>query len=121
MTTCPSSARRRRSRPAWRKAKLAGFAGVELGNKFPRVASALGPILARHGLALASGWYGSRLLERDVDAEMAAAEPHIALLSALGCTVMVMPRSRAPSMATRDAAGARPVLSEPTGRCWRRA
>lgn len=71
------------------EAKLAGFAGVELGNKFPRTASALKPILDAHGLALASGWYGSNLLERDVDAEMAAAEPHIALLSALGCTAMV--------------------------------
>lgn len=71
------------------EAKLAGFAGVELGNKFPRTASALKPILEAHGLALASGWYGSNLLERDVDAEMAAAEPHIALLSALGCTAMV--------------------------------
>jgi inosose dehydratase len=71
------------------EAKLAGFAGVELGNKFPRQASVLAPILDAHGLALASGWYGSRLLERDVDAEMAAAEPHVALLAALGCTVMV--------------------------------
>ncbi|MBU8539984.1 myo-inosose-2 dehydratase [Falsiroseomonas tokyonensis] len=71
------------------EAKLAGFAGVELGNKFPRVAGQLKPILDAHGLALVSGWYGSNLLERDVEAEMAAAEPHIALLSALGCTAMV--------------------------------
>lgn len=71
------------------EAGQAGYAGVELGNKFPRDVATLGPILARHGLALASGWYGSRLLERDVDAEMAAAEGHIALLAALGCTAMV--------------------------------
>lgn len=71
------------------EARQAGFAGVELGQKFPRDAATLGPILKRHGLALASGWYGSRLLERDVDAEMAAAEPHVALLLALGCTAMV--------------------------------
>jgi inosose dehydratase len=71
------------------EAKLAGFEGVELGNKFPRDPAVLGPILARHGLTLVSGWYGSRLLERDVDAEMAAAEDHVALLVALGCRVMV--------------------------------
>lgn len=71
------------------EATLAGFEGVELGNKFPRDPALLGPILARHGLALVSGWYGSRLLERDVDAEMAAAEAHVALLKALGCRVMV--------------------------------
>jgi len=71
------------------EARQAGYMGVELGNKFPRDAATLGPILAGHGLALASGWYGARLLERDVDAEMAAAENHIALLTALGCTAMV--------------------------------
>ena len=69
--------------------KQAGFAGFELGNKFPRDAALLSPILARHGLDLVSGWYGSRLLERDVDAEMAAAEAHISLLVAMGCKVMV--------------------------------
>ncbi|WP_431285639.1 myo-inosose-2 dehydratase [Humitalea sp. 24SJ18S-53] len=97
------------------EAKLAGFDGVELGNKFPRSAALLRPILEAHGLALASGWYGSNLLQRDVDAEMAAAEPHIALLTALGCKVMVhcdvagsihgdrsMPLSRRPIL-TEDA------------------
>jgi inosose dehydratase len=69
--------------------KQAGFAGFELGNKFPRDAALLRPILARQGLDLVSGWYGSRLLERDVDAEMAAADAHISLLVAMGCKVMV--------------------------------
>lgn len=93
--------------------KLAGFEGFELGNKFPRRAEELQPILARHGLALVSGWYGSRLLERDVDAEMAAAEPHIALLTALGCTVMVHAEvSRAIHGERSTPLSRRPVLSE---------
>ena len=71
------------------EAREAGFEGIELGNKFPRTAAELSPILARHGLALVSGWYGARLLERDVEAELNAAEPHNALLSAMGCGVMV--------------------------------
>ncbi len=93
--------------------RLAGFEGFELGNKFPRVASQLGPILAKHGLALVSGWYGSRLLERDVDTEMAEAEPHIALLTALGCTVMVHAEvSRAIHGERTTPLSRRPVLSE---------
>ena len=93
--------------------KLAGFAGFELGNKFPRQAEQLRPILARHGLDLVSGWYGSRLLERDVDAEMAEAEPHIALLTALGCTVMVHAEvSRAIHGERTTPLSRRPVLSE---------
>jgi inosose dehydratase len=72
-----------------REAREAGFDGVELGNKFPRDAAVLGPILARHDLSLVSGWYSLRLLERGVDAEFAAMQPHFALLHALGCDVMV--------------------------------
>ncbi|MBP0463465.1 myo-inosose-2 dehydratase [Roseomonas sp. PWR1] len=95
------------------EAKQAGFAGVELGNKFPRDAATLGPILARHGLALASGWYGSRLLERDVDAEMAAAEPHLALLAAMGCTACVFAEvSRAVHGARATPLSRRPMLSD---------
>jgi inosose dehydratase len=95
------------------EARLAGFAGVELGNKFPRVAAQLKPILDRHGLALVSGWYGSRLLEREVEAEMAAAESHIALLSALGCTTMVFAEvSRAIHGERATPLSRRPVLSD---------
>jgi inosose dehydratase len=95
------------------EAAQAGFAGVELGNKFPRDAGTLAPILARHGLALASGWYGSRLLERDVDAEMAAAEPHIALLRAMGCTACVFAEVARAVHGDRAAPlSRRPVLSE---------
>lgn len=100
------------------EARLAGFEGVELGNKFPRTAGALRPVLARHGLALVSGWYGSRLLERDVDAEMAAAEPHVALLSALGCRVMVHAEVTGSVHGLRDVAlSRRPALD---GAGWER-
>jgi inosose dehydratase len=105
--------------------KQAGFAGFELGNKFPRDAAVLSPILARHGLDLVSGWYGSRLLERDVDAEMAAAEAHISLLLAMGCKVMVhaevaraihgkktVPLSQRPVMSDADWAGFAPRITE---------
>ena len=36
------------------EARAAGFAGIELGHKFPRAAAALRPILARHDLAYQS-------------------------------------------------------------------
>ncbi|MBV8651124.1 MAG: myo-inosose-2 dehydratase [Alphaproteobacteria bacterium] len=67
----------------------AGYAGIELGNKFPRDAATLRPILERHGLALVSGWYSGGLLGRSVVEEIEAVEDHLALLAALGCTVMV--------------------------------
>jgi inosose dehydratase len=71
------------------EARAAGYAGVELGNKFPRQAATLRPILQAHGLALVSGWYSGRLLERDADAEWTAMRAHFELLHALNCEVMV--------------------------------
>ena len=40
--------------------KQAGYAGTELGGKFPRRATELKPIMQRHGLAVISGWYDGR-------------------------------------------------------------
>lgn len=67
----------------------AGFRGTELGGKFPRGPAELGPILAAHGLELVSGWYDGRILEKDVDAEFAAIEPHLTLLRDLGAKHVV--------------------------------
>lgn len=71
------------------EARQAGYAGIELGNKFPRHAETLRPLLDRHGLALVSGWYSGRLLERSVAEESAAIEAHLALLAAMGCGVLI--------------------------------
>src|SRR5262245_9607431 len=71
------------------EAKQAGYDGVELGRKFPRDPAALGPILKQHGLALVSGWYSARLLERSVEQEIEALQPHLKLLKTLGSTAMV--------------------------------
>lgn len=66
-----------------------GLEGFELGHKFPREAGALKAALAPHGLVCISGWYSCELLTRDVDVELAAAEPHLALLQAMGSNVVV--------------------------------
>jgi inosose dehydratase len=71
------------------EAKAAGFEGMELGNKFPREAGKLRPILEAHGLALVSGWYSTFLIERDADAEFAAVQAHAGLLKAMGCEVLI--------------------------------
>ncbi|WP_213715371.1 myo-inosose-2 dehydratase [Cedecea lapagei] len=69
--------------------KEAGFEGFELGNKFPREAGVLGPILDKHDLKLVSGWYSGRLLERSVEQEIEAVQPHLTLLRELGAKVLV--------------------------------
>jgi len=71
------------------EARDAGFAGMELGHKFPREAAALQAALAPFGLDCVSGWYSGELLTRDADAEMVAMRPHLNLLKAMGCGVLV--------------------------------
>ena len=94
-----------------REARAAGYAGIELGRKFPRHAEELRPLLARHGLSLISGWYGARLRARSARVEIEAMQDHIELLVQMGCSVMVfaeesgsihaqreVPRSRRPTL-----------------------
>ena len=71
------------------EARQAGYAGIELGRKFPRRAAALRPLLARHGLALISGWFSGGLLVRSLAEEIEAVAAHLDLLAAMGCGVMV--------------------------------
>ncbi|GAB2507117.1 myo-inosose-2 dehydratase [Pseudoxanthomonas sangjuensis] len=66
-----------------------GFAGVELGGKFPRDPAALKPLLAGYGIDLIGGWYSGSLLVQDAQAEIAALQPHLQVLKALGSNVFV--------------------------------
>lgn len=69
--------------------RQAGFSGSELGGKFPRDPKALKAVLGAHDLALVSGWYDGRILEREVDAEFDAILPHLTLLKVLGARHVV--------------------------------
>ena len=71
------------------EAAAAGYAGVELGRKFPREPKALAELLSPRGLLLASGWHSGFLAERGVEEEMVAVAPHARLLNALGADVLV--------------------------------
>lgn len=72
-----------------REGRKAGFAGFELGNKFPRQSEKLNKVLADHDLALVSGWFSGQLLARSVEEELIAIEDHLQLLKKGGSTVMV--------------------------------
>jgi myo-inosose-2 dehydratase len=94
------------------EARLAGFEGIELGHKFPREPGALAAVLGRYGLALVSGWYSSALLERSPTEEIAAIDAHAALLSALGCDVLILAETSNATHGRQDAPlSASPVLT----------
>jgi inosose dehydratase len=64
--------------------KQAGYAGTELGGKFPRQSQVLKPIMQQYGLDVISGWYDGRCAEKSVADEMAAITPHLQLLKDMG-------------------------------------
>jgi len=88
----------------------AGFAGIELGHKFPRDPAVLQPILEHHRLSLVSGWYSGRLLDRTVDGEWAAMALHCDLLAAMRCTVLVYAETTGGVAGDRS----RPLSTRPT-------
>ncbi|MCH8134410.1 MAG: myo-inosose-2 dehydratase [Proteobacteria bacterium] len=71
------------------EASGAGFAGVELGHKFPRDPNVLRPELEKYSLSLVSGWYSGRLLQRGSNEEIAAMQDHLRLLKAMGSDVLI--------------------------------
>jgi len=91
----------------------AGYAGTELGGKFPRDSRALRQILDRHGLALVSGWYDGRICEKEVDEEFEAIRPHLTLLRDLGArNVVYADTSRGRHGAIHDPISQQPKLMD---------
>lgn len=101
------------------EARQAGFVGMELGNKFPRDATKLRPILGQFGHELVSGWYSIELLTRDENAEWEASRAHRTLLREMGCKVMILAET---SNAIHGQKGtplsARPVLEKSGWKQW---
>jgi inosose dehydratase len=72
------------------EARDVGFAGIELGGKFPKDPNVLRALLNRHQLALVGGWYSAGLLTRSAAAEIDALQSHLGLLKAMGCGVFIL-------------------------------
>ncbi|MBX3572886.1 MAG: myo-inosose-2 dehydratase [Mesorhizobium sp.] len=95
------------------EAQQAGFTGMELGNKFPRRAGELRPILEKHGHALVGGWYSTELLVRSPEAELAAARAHATLLKEMGCSIFIAAETSNAIHGNRSKPlSARPVLGK---------
>jgi len=93
--------------------RMAGYAGIELGGKFPREPAVLRPILAEHGLRLISGWYSAQLCRRSAAQEQDAVASHLDLLAAMGCNVMVFAEGHGSTDGDPSAPlSRRPVLSD---------
>jgi myo-inosose-2 dehydratase len=88
-----------------------GFAGMELGNKFPREPAALKAALEPFDLACVSGWWSGELLTRSPAEEHAAMRGHLDLLAAMGCDVVIFAETSNATHTDRSAPlSRRPVM-----------
>jgi len=73
-----------------RQAGEIGFDGIEQGHKMPGSPGALRAALVPHGLRFISGWHSLNLLRHSVEAEKRAIQPHLDLLKAMECKVVIV-------------------------------
>ncbi len=52
-----------------RQASVAGFTGMETGQRFPMDMKELGPVLDKYGISVCGGWFSGLLLDGDIEAE----------------------------------------------------
>jgi inosose dehydratase len=67
---------------------LAGFAGCEVGNKFPRDPLVLKPALELRGLQVCNAWFSPFLTTKPFDENKAAFMKHCSFLKAMGARVV---------------------------------
>ena len=73
-----------------REMRDAGYAGTELGHRFPQEPEALRKLLDQHGLRLASGWHSTYLASRSLAEEEASFDAHLSRLRAAGSRVAIV-------------------------------
>ena len=73
-----------------REMQEAGYAGTELGHKFPARPKDLKAVLQKHGLALVSGWHSTYLATRGLEEEKARFKKHLDLLAEMGCSTAIV-------------------------------
>lgn len=70
--------------------RLAGYAGTEMGHKFPKDVDELTSVLGEHGLELVSCWHSTYLLENPIDSELRTYTTLLDFLHQMGCSVIIV-------------------------------
>ncbi|HEY7764413.1 MAG TPA: myo-inosose-2 dehydratase [Aestuariivirgaceae bacterium] len=101
------------------ESRSAGYSGTETGVKFPMDPNLLGPVLAKHGLALVSGWFSGELLSGSVEREKERMRAQLDTFRALGASVLIYAETSGSVQARRDLAiSRRPRLKEEDFRAY---
>lgn len=96
------------------ESREAGFCGTELGGKFPRDADILAPMLAKHNLKLAAGWFSGLLRDNgSIDEEMRRMRAQLETFATLGTTILFYAETSSSTQAQQQTPlSARPVMPD---------
>jgi len=98
---------------ALRQAFVAGFVGMETGQRFPMNMQELGPILAKYNMQVCGGWFSGDLLTGDIEREKERIEEQLQFFKAADAPCIVYGEVSGSVQSKRDKTlSQKPVIDE---------
>jgi len=98
---------------ALRQASVAGFVGMETGQRFPMNMQELGPILAKYNMQVCGGWFSGDLLTGDIEQEKERIEQQLQFFKAADAPCIVYGEVSGSVQSKRDKTlSQKPVIDE---------
>ena len=98
---------------ALRQASVAGFIGMETGQRFPMNMQELGPILDKYNIQVCGGWFSGELLTGDIEQEKERIEQQLQFFKAADAPCIVYGEVSGSVQSKRDKAlSQKPVIDE---------
>ena len=98
---------------ALRQASVAGFVGMETGQRFPMNMQELGPILDKYSIQVCGGWFSGDLLTGDIEREKKRIEQQLQFFKAADAPCIVYGEVSGSVQSKRDKAlSQKPVIDE---------
>jgi len=98
---------------ALRQAFVAGFVGMETGQRFPMNMQELGPILAKYNMQVCGGWFSGDLLTGDIEREKERIEQQLQFFKAADAPCIVYGEVSGSVQSKRDKTlSQKPVIDE---------
>jgi inosose dehydratase len=98
---------------ALRQASVAGFVGMETGQRFPMNMQELGPILDKYNIQVCGGWFSGDLLTGDIEREKERIEQQLQFFKAADAPCIVYGEVCGSVQSRRDKAlSQKPVIDE---------
>ena len=98
---------------AMRQASVAGFVGMETGQRFPMNMQELGPILDKYNIQVCGGWFSGDLLIGDIEREKERIEQQLQFFKAADAPCIVYGEVSGSVQSKRDKAlSQKPVIDE---------